>query len=147
MAEILISSLDTIDDAALKFAEILKEHRIIAFYGEMGAGKTTFIKALCNVLGVEDEVNSPTFTIVNEYDSPLYSPIYHFDFYRIDSLRELYEIGFSEYIDSGELIFFEWPEKIEDILPEECLRVNIKITDNGGRVISWYTSTGLSVNK
>ncbi|MDR2010607.1 MAG: tRNA (adenosine(37)-N6)-threonylcarbamoyltransferase complex ATPase subunit type 1 TsaE [Bacteroidales bacterium] len=137
MHELRISDLNQLQYAADKFAETLKDNKIIAFYGEMGAGKTTFIKALCKAIGINDEVNSPTFTIVNEYRSPLYSPVYHFDFYRIESVNELMEIGFYEYIDSGELIFFEWPEKVDNILPEEYLKVTIKVCENGERIISW----------
>jgi len=137
MPEIIVSSINDLPKAAEKVIEIFKEIRIIAFYGKMGVGKTTLIKEICTTLGVEDEVNSPTFTIVNEYESNLYPIIYHFDFYRIESKEEIHEIGFSEYINFGDLILMEWPEKLEDELPEDCLKVYIEETDNNKRIIKW----------
>jgi tRNA threonylcarbamoyladenosine biosynthesis protein TsaE len=108
----------------------------------MGAGKTTFIKAVCQELGVEDEVTSPTFAIVNEYSIDKVQSskfkvqcIYHFDFYRIKRLEEAYDIGFDDYIDSGNLCFIEWPELIEELLPEDAIRVEIEETDNGSRIV------------
>ena len=106
---------------------------VIAFYGWMGAGKTTFCKAICNVLGVEDNVGSPTFTLVNEYAAEDGSPIFHFDFYRLDKPEEAFDIGVEEYFYSGELCLIEWPEKIEQILPDDCLKVQISVLDNGFR--------------
>ena len=103
----------------------------------MGAGKTTFTKAICKVLGVPDSVNSPTFTIINEYRTKEGEPVYHFDFYRIDKLEEAYDIGFDEFVDSGRLCLIEWPEKIEKLLPEETLRVYIKVLPDDSREISF----------
>ena len=118
---------------------------VIAFYGKMGAGKTTFIKALCEELGVEDVITSPTFAIVNEYstaaDSSLFtlhsSLIYHFDFYRIKKLEEVYDMGYEDYFYSGNLCLIEWPELIEDLLPEDALRVTIEEQPDGSRTITW----------
>ena len=110
------------------------ERKVFAFYGKMGAGKTTFIKAICEALGVEDVVTSPTFAIVNEYKAPSGS-VYHFDFYRIKNLREAYDIGCEEYFYSGQPCFIEWPELIEELLPEDAVRVNIEVHDNGSRTV------------
>lgn len=135
---IVIRSLDSIDAAAGEFLRQIGNHRIIAFYGRMGAGKTTFTTALCRVLGVrEDAVSSPTFAIVNEYRSASGEPVFHFDFYRITKIAEALDIGFYDYIDSGCLCFMEWPENIEELLPEETLKVSISVSANGIRTVSW----------
>lgn len=135
MIKIAIDSLGSLDAAAKEFAAALGENRIVAFYGSMGAGKTTFISALCRGYGVEDDVCSPTFTIVNEYRAADGDSIFHFDFYRIGSLREAMDIGFEEYLYSGCLCLIEWPEKVEPLLPEQTLRVRISASDDGRRVI------------
>lgn len=134
MTEIIISSLDKIADAAQEFVSQIGEKRVFAFYGGMGAGKTTFIKAVCDQLGVNDAVTSPTFAIVNEYNSQM-GPIYHFDFYRIKRASEVLDIGFGDYIYSGNLCLMEWPELIEDFLPEETTIVKIMEIENGMRKI------------
>lgn len=136
--EITIHSLEDIHRAAEEFLPLLKEHRIFAFYGGMGAGKTTFINALCQLLGVEDHTGSPSFAIVNEYSSLLtpqspYSSIYHFDFYRIKSLAEVYDIGYEDYIYSGQPCFIEWPELIEPLLPDDTVSVHITVNDDQSR--------------
>ena len=114
---------------------------VIAFYGKMGAGKTTFIKALCEELGVEDVITSPTFAIVNEYSLPLggrlEGALYHFDFYRIKKIEEVYDMGYEDYFYSGNLCLIEWPELIEDLLPEDALRVTIEEQPDGSRIITW----------
>ena len=110
---------------------------VIAFYGKMGAGKTTFIKALCEELGVEDVITSPTFAIVNEYSLPSQEALYHFDFYRIKKLEEVYDMGYEDYFYSGSLCFIEWPELIEELLPENALRVTIEEQPDGSRTIAW----------
>lgn len=133
--EIRIDSLETIREAARQFIDAMDGRTIFALYGKMGVGKTTFTKALCEELGVEDVINSPTFAIVNEYQDGQGQPIYHFDFYRIKRLTEAYDIGFEEYLDSGCLCLIEWPELIEDLLPEETVRVTIEEDENGSRVI------------
>lgn len=133
-----IKSLETIDDAAREFLKRIGNHRIIALYGQMGAGKTTFTTAVCRVLGVrEDAVSSPTFAIVNEYRSASGEPVFHFDFYRITKLAEALDIGFYEYVDSGCLCIMEWPENIEDILPEETLKISISANPDGTRTLKW----------
>ena len=134
MTEIIISSLDKIADAAQEFVSQIGEKRVFAFYGGMGAGKTTFIKAVCDQLGVNDAVTSPTFAIVNEYNSQM-GPIYHFDFYRIKKASEVLDIGFDDYIYSGNLCLMEWPELIEVFLPEETTIVKIMEIENGMRKI------------
>ena len=108
-----------------------------AFYGRMGAGKTTFISAVCSVLGVGDEVASPTFTIVNEYRTSDGTPVFHFDFYRIEKLSEVLDIGYEEYLDSGGICLMEWPEKIEELLPEDVLRVSIVEEEDGSRTVTF----------
>ena len=134
MTEIIIPSLDKIADAACKFINHIGENRVFAFYGGMGAGKTTFIKAICEQLGVQDAVTSPTFAIVNEYASDM-GPIYHFDFYRIKNQGEVMDLGFDEYAYSGNLCLMEWPELIEELLPEHTINVRIEETENGMRKI------------
>ncbi len=138
--EIKINSLEQIGEAAREFIANMDERRVFAFYGKMGAGKTTFIKAICEALGVEDVITSPTFAIVNEYSltshlSPLTSDIYHFDFYRIKKLEEVYDMGFEDYFYSGALCFIEWPELIEEVLPEDAVKVNITENADGTRTI------------
>ena len=135
MKTIAIDSLESIDEAARKFAAQLGENRIVAFYGSMGAGKTTFISALCRYYGVSDDVCSPTFTIVNEYRAADGDSIFHFDFYRIDSLREAVDIGLEEYLYSGSLCLIEWPEKVEPLLPEQTLNVRIAVAADDSRTI------------
>ena len=135
--EIRISNLELIREAAREFIEHIGEHRVFAFYGEMGAGKTTFIKAICEELGVEDVITSPTFAIVNEYGLPDGDCIYHFDFYRIKKLEEVYDMGFEDYFYSGALCFIEWPELIEEVLPEDAVKVNITENADGSRTINY----------
>lgn len=135
MTEILIPSLDNIADAAQEFVAQMGHRSVFAFYGGMGAGKTTFIKALCQQLGVKDAVTSPTFAIVNEYGSDI-GPIYHFDFYRIKNLAEVMDLGFDDYAYSGHLCLMEWPELIEDLLPDNTVSVHIEETDNGMRKVT-----------
>lgn len=135
MTEILIPSLDKIADAAQEFVAHMGHRRVFAFYGGMGAGKTTFIKAICQHLGVKDAVTSPTFAIVNEYGSDI-GPIFHFDFYRIKNLAEVMDLGFDDYAYSGHLCLMEWPELIEDLLPDNTVSVHIEEADNGMRRVS-----------
>ena len=157
--KILIASQDhatsglTMPDAARQFittalATICQPRprpRVVAFYGKMGAGKTTFIKAICEQLGVDDVITSPTFAIVNEYEVsddssflPLnFSNIYHFDFYRIHKLEEVYDMGYEDYFYSGNLCLIEWPELIEEILPSDAVRVTIAEEPDGSRTVTW----------
>ena len=134
--EITIKSLDTIHEAAKEFVKEMGEGKVFAFYGKMGAGKTTFIKALCEVLGVEDVITSPTFAIINEYTDGKGDPIYHFDFYRIKKLEEVYDMGYEDYFYSGNLCLLEWPELIEDILPENVIKATIEEQPDGTRKLS-----------
>ena len=135
---ISINGLNALDAAAREFLDRTAGHNLIALYGQMGAGKTTFTTALCRVLGVrEDAVSSPTFAIVNEYRSAAGDPVFHFDFYRITRLAEALDIGFYDYIDSGCLCIMEWPENIEEILPEETLKVSITVSPDGVRTLTW----------
>ncbi|MGM9685987.1 MAG: tRNA (adenosine(37)-N6)-threonylcarbamoyltransferase complex ATPase subunit type 1 TsaE [Bacteroidaceae bacterium] len=133
--ELKINHIDDINEVARQFVDQMGDHKIFAFYGKMGAGKTTFIKAMCEELGVTDVINSPTFAIVNEYMDGKGESIYHFDFYRIKRVEEVYDIGFDEYIYSGNLCLMEWPELIEQLLPEETVRVDIMENPDGTRVI------------
>lgn len=135
-----IRSLNEIDKAAKDFIEYASasplQSNIFAFFGQMGAGKTTFIKAICRVLGVEDDVNSPTFTIVNEYKSAKGFPVYHFDFYRINKISEAYDIGIDEYFGGDGICLMEWTEKIEEILPDECFKVYVQVDGDGSRRVT-----------
>ena len=135
MTKINITSLDNIEAAAKEFVNTMGDNTVFAFYGDMGAGKTTFINALCKVLGVEDDTtNSPSFSIVNEYRSDTTAElIYHFDLYRIENLEEAFDIGIEDYFDSGALCLLEWPERIEDILPYDTVKVEIKVNDDDTR--------------
>ena len=136
--EIKINSLADINEAAKQFIENMGDGKVFAFYGKMGAGKTTFIKAICEELGVDDVITSPTFAIVNEYQSATTGDsIYHFDFYRIKKLEEVYDMGYEDYFYSGSLCFLEWPEHIDDLLPEDATKVTIEATDDGGRVVKF----------
>ena len=149
---IKIQDLEHIREAAREFINQIGDHRVFAFYGKMGAGKTTFVKAICEELGVEDVITSPTFAIVNEYttssnpsqggelsSSPWGRlgevPIYHFDFYRIKKLEEVYDMGYEDYFYSGALCFIEWPELIEEVLPDDAVRVHIEEQPDGSRLV------------
>lgn len=134
--EIKIQNIDTIRESAREFIQIIGEHKVFAFYGKMGAGKTTFVKAICEELGVEDVITSPTFAIVNEYEAHDQS-IFHFDFYRIKRLEEVYDMGYEDYFYSGALCFIEWPELIEDLLPEDAVKVTIKENTDGTRTVTF----------
>jgi tRNA threonylcarbamoyladenosine biosynthesis protein TsaE len=112
------------------------DRRIFAFYGKMGTGKTTLIKSICEEMGVEDTINSPTFAIVNEYEDKEQNTIYHFDFYRIKSLAEVYNMGYEEYLYSDAICFMEWPELVEELLPEECTSVYIDENEDGTRTVT-----------
>ena len=135
--KIKINSLDNIHEAAKQFIKNMGNGNIFAFYGKMGAGKTTFIKAICEELGVEDVITSPTFAIVNEYTTKGGEPIYHFDFYRIKKIEEVYDLGYEDYFDSGHLCFLEWPELIKDLLPEDTTRVTISVEEDGSRIVEF----------
>lgn len=136
--EILIPDKDSLDSAAAAFASALGTRRHVAFRGDMGAGKTTFISALCRHLGMEDEASSPTFSIVNEYMSADGSAtIYHFDFYRFESPAEALDIGIDDYFDSGHLCLMEWPDRIAPLLPDDTVDVEILVADDGSRILSF----------
>ena len=142
--EIRITDIEHIREAAREFIKHIGDRRVFAFYGKMGAGKTTFVKAICEELGVDDVITSPTFAIINEYTTA-YQPsdislqtstIYHFDFYRIKKLEEVYDMGYEDYFYSGALCFIEWPELIEDLLPDDAVRVKIEVQDDGSRLVT-----------
>ncbi len=137
MGRIRINGILDLNRAAKEFLEETSGTSVYAFYGSMGAGKTTFVSALCQVLGVEDEVASPTFTIVNEYQASDGTPIYHFDFYRIEKESEALEIGYEEYVYGDGICLMEWSEKIESILPEDVLKVNISEQEDGTRLLEF----------
>ena len=141
--EIRIENLENIREAARSFVNEIGDRRVFAFYGKMGAGKTTFIKAICEELGVEDVITSPTFAIINEYTahSPLLHPhssVFHFDFYRIKKLEEVYDMGYEDYFYSGALCLIEWPELIEEVLPDDAVKVTITEQADGTRTINFW---------
>lgn len=131
-----IENLESYATAAKEFIAAMGNRRIFAFYGSMGAGKTTFIKAVCQAMGVEDAINSPTFAIVNEYEDAECNTIFHFDFYRIKSIAEVYNMGYEEYLYSNAYCFIEWPELIEELLPDETVKVTIEETTDGRRKVT-----------
>jgi len=134
ITKIEIKSLEKMGEAAREFISKMGEAKVFAFYGKMGAGKTTFIKAVCEELGVSDVITSPTFAIINEYEATS-GTIYHFDFYRIKKLEEVYDMGYEDYFYSGALCFIEWPELIEEVLPEDAVKVEITEEEDGSRTI------------
>ncbi|MCF8217581.1 MAG: tRNA (adenosine(37)-N6)-threonylcarbamoyltransferase complex ATPase subunit type 1 TsaE [Bacteroidales bacterium] len=139
MQSIEINSVDELYSVAEKILSSSPDQNIFALYGEMGAGKTNLIKAFCQVLGVEQEVSSPTFSLINEYYSPESGIIYHFDFYRTESIEEVFDIGYEDYFFSGNYCFLEWPERISKLLPENFVYLSIKITGAEQRLISWQS--------
>ena len=135
--EIKIQSLEHIHEAAREFIAAMGDNTVFALYGKMGAGKTTFIKALCQELGVEDVVTSPTFAVINEYRSDIAGElIYHFDFYRSKKLEEVYDMGYEDYFYSGALCFIEWPELVEELLPGNTIKVTIEELEDGSRKLT-----------
>jgi tRNA threonylcarbamoyladenosine biosynthesis protein TsaE len=142
MENIKITDIEHIREAAREFINQIGDRRVFAFYGKMGAGKTTFVKAICEELGVEDVITSPTFAIINEYSINVQRStfnvqrIFHFDFYRIKKLEEVYDMGYEDYFYSGALCFIEWPELIEEILPEDTVRVSISEQEDGSRLVT-----------
>ena len=135
--EIKIEKFDNIREAAKQFIANIGDSTVFAFYGNMGAGKTTFVKAVCEELGVDDVITSPTFSIVNEYRSEQTGElIYHFDFYRVKKIEEVYDMGFEDYFYSGALCFIEWPELCEEVLPDDTVKVSIKEEPDGSRTIT-----------
>ena len=133
--DITLHGLADLKEAAKKMLEVIGDNKIVLFYGDMGAGKTTFIKSICVELGVKETVSSPTFSIVNEYEGSG-NTIYHFDFYRIKSIQEAYDIGYEEYFYSGNICFVEWPDKIDELLPDHYLKVEIHTMEDDSRVFS-----------
>lgn len=133
--EITIQNESDLEQVAVQLAPFLKAHRVVALRAEMGTGKTTFTKVLCKFLGVKDPVTSPTFSIVNEYDGD-HQKIYHFDFYRLENIDEAYEMGYEDYFYSDAICIVEWPEKIEELLPDDVLNVTIKNV-LGARTFEW----------
>ncbi len=136
--KIIIKSLADIDKAAEEFIDLMGDETVYAFYGDMVAGKTTFINALSKALGVEqDATGSPSFSIINEYRSDTTAElIYHFDLYRLENLEEAFDIGVEDYFDSGALCLLEWAERIEDILPDDTVKVNLKVLDDNSRELT-----------
>ena len=132
--EIRIDTIEGLGRAARAFVDAAGDRRVFLFRGAMGAGKTTLIAEICRVLGVGDEVASPTFSIINEYDSAE-GPVYHFDFYRIDTPSDALDLGIEDYFESGEWCFVEWPEKIEGLLPDDAVEVGISVEPDGSRIV------------
>ena len=133
--QIIIENKSQIKQAAKQFVDLMGKDKVFAFHGSMGAGKTTFIKAICEELGVKESVTSPTFAIINEYKDRDGASIYHFDFYRINKLEEAFDFGYEDYFYSGALCFIEWPELIEEVLPGDAVKVIIEELEDGTRSI------------
>ena len=135
--DIIIKDIEHIREAAREFIKQIGDRHVFAFYGKMGAGKTTFVTAICEELGVEDVITSPTFAIINEYTTGEGDSLFHFDFYRIKKLEEVYDMGYEDYFYSGALCFIEWPELIEDILPDDAVHVSITEQEDGSRLVTF----------
>jgi tRNA threonylcarbamoyladenosine biosynthesis protein TsaE len=135
MARFYIDSVENIQFVAADFLKNYPDYRLFAFYGELGSGKTTFIKALCRELGVENLVSSPSFALIHEYQSDRFGKLYHFDFYRMEKLEEAYDIGYEDYFYSGNFCFIEWADKAEPLLPSGTLRVSIVPDESSGRIL------------
>jgi len=133
--KIIIKEKVNLHEAAVRFIKAFPGKRIFAFYGTMGAGKTTIIRKICESLGATDTVTSPTFTLVNEYRTVKGEPIYHIDFYRIRKKEEVFDFGIEEYFYSGSYCFMEWPELIEEFLPEGTVKVRLTVGDNEERIL------------
>ena len=131
-----ITTIKALNKVARKLIEQFPDQRVFAFYGKMGAGKTTFIQAICRELGTPDNVTSPTFALINEYKTETNDSIFHFDFYRIKNLEEAFDLGYEDYFYSGNYCLIEWPEKIEPLLPEKYVEVKIEVLENENRLIS-----------
>lgn len=136
MIPLQVGAPDGLGDVAARMLKECAERRVYALYGKMGAGKTTFVSALCKILGVNDRSGSPTYALVNEYMAANGEPVYHFDFYRIEDEDEAYDMGFDEYLDSGNYCFIEWPERVEALLPDDVVKVHIDV-EGEERHISW----------
>lgn len=136
MKEFIIKEENKLPKVAEALLPMLNDTAVLCFYGEMGAGKTTFIKVICTLLGVSDVMSSPTFSIVNEYQTDKGSPVYHFDFYRLEDQQEALGIGVEEYFYSGEVCLIEWPEKIIDLIPDEHIKININLVGTNDRKIT-----------
>ena len=130
-----IPDLTYLPGVASKLLELLEERRVVAFYGDMGAGKTTLIKAICDKLKVIDSTSSPSFGLINEYSLEKDLLVYHFDFYRIRSIEEAFDLGYEEYFYSGNYCFIEWPEKIQSLLPDDTVKISIRVNENDCRVL------------
>ena len=137
MDSLTLKSLSDLNVVADKFLRAMRGKKVFAFFGPMGVGKTTFIKALCNELGVVEIVTSPTFALVNEYQTGEGDVIYHFDFYRIEKIEEVYDFGYEDYFYSGNYCFIEWPDKVAEILPENIAYVQLVENEDGSRTINW----------
>ena len=129
-------SLEALDTVAEKLIRQFPDQHIFAFYGKMGAGKTTFIQSVCKVLGTYDNVTSPTFALINEYKTGQQKSIFHFDFYRIKDIEEAFDLGYEDYLFSGNYCLIEWPEMIESLLPDNIVKVEIEVGVNNVRNIS-----------
>jgi len=132
--KIIVNCISELSEVAKVVLSEIKSNKIICFYGDMGVGKTTFIKEICRVLDVKDNVNSPTFSIVNEYLTSKKQIIYHFDFYRIKDKNEAFDLGYEEYLYSNNLCLIEWPEKVEELLPDNIVKI-LMTKDNENRII------------
>ncbi|MFV0268515.1 MAG: tRNA (adenosine(37)-N6)-threonylcarbamoyltransferase complex ATPase subunit type 1 TsaE [Draconibacterium sp.] len=134
-----VESLSALSEAAKELISIFPDERVFAFYGKMGAGKTTFIQSICRELGSRDNITSPTFALINEYNTAKMESIFHFDFYRIKDIEEAFDLGYEDYIYSGSYCLIEWPEMIEPLLPEKMVEVKIEVSEDGTRQISAQT--------
>ena len=136
MSVLKINSLEEINAVAKEFLSLVGDKSVFALYGAMGVGKTTFVKAICDEMGVEDTINSPTFSIVNEYHTAEEQIVYHFDFYRIEDVNEAYDFGYEDYFYSKAKCFIEWPERIDSILPNDVVEVYFEEEKDGSRLIT-----------